>query len=164
MKTMLSRRHFALLLGLSVPALIAGCANAPSAAQIQADAKLISDGLTSVFKSLTAAGVNIPAATVAQIQTALTQIQAAATDINAAASPQASLVSNLTSAVSVLSTLATPFFPAATPIGLALQAALALVPGLLAMVGLSAPASAAASSMTPDQARLILRGAAVTKP
>jgi hypothetical protein len=158
-----SRRSVLALISAAAVASVAACANAPNAAQIQADAKLISDGLTSIFSTLPAAGVNIPPATTAQIQTALAQIQAAAADIATAASPQASIVTNLTSAVSVLSTLATPFFPAATPIGLALQAALALIPGLLAMVGASAPASAAASSMPPDQARLILRGAAALK-
>jgi len=152
------KRRTILFGAASVSALaLAGCAG-QTPTQLQSDVTAISQGLSGIVSALKAIP-SVPANIVAEAQTAISAIQTNAATIAAALTPQASVVQQIAQAVTTLSTLLTPFFPLSAPVAGVVQAALALVPVILAAVGVQS-AGASLSTMTPEQARLVLRAAA----
>ena len=136
----------------SVPlAILAGCQSLPDTSTIATDVALIASGLTSVLAQLPA----MPNATLAQLQAYLADIKTLATQI--AANATAPLVQSIVADVQDFAAIATPLIPAAAPYAPVIQAALALLPGLLTSIGLAgAVSSTSAPKMTPAQARAVL--------
>lgn len=149
---MIARRH----LLATIPALaVAACAG-QTAPQLTTYVQAIAGGLAGILTDLQAAGVKIPPATTSAIQTELDVIRQDADAIGTALTPDPDMVAAIGAAVSALVPLVTPFFPAAPGVAVALQAALALVPVILAMVG--HPVAGAAPTMSPAAALLVLQG------
>ena len=138
---------------------------------VAADASTIANGLTGVLAQLgpLASTYGISGATMALIGTAVAGLQSVATQVSGAttaASAQPMVQKIETYVNTIVSALAG--LPLPPPISTALMAAAILLPVIESAVGLiinsaspGARLSAAAPTMTPDQARLILKGAAV---
>jgi nucleoid-associated protein YgaU len=159
----LSRRYL-LSTGALIPAVVlAACSGttAPTVTQLATDAKLIASGLAAAIASI-AAIPGVSAATVATLQADLATVQSDAASIAAAtATPATSVVSEIVQAVQAIAPIALSLIPGASAIVPIINAATSLLPGLLSAVGLSAAtAGAKAPVYAPDQARLILGGAA----
>lgn len=163
------RRSF---LALSATALLSttaltGCGTF-DVSTITSDANIIAGGLAAVDVQMGNLGVVDPA-TMTKIGTALASIQDVAKALATASdkSTAQSLVGKLETYVNTFVNVAAglPFLPPS--ITLALQAASILLPVIEVAVGLVLPSAAQYSSlpkstgMTPDQARLVLRGAAM---
>lgn len=154
--TRLSRRALCGSASALVIAALAACSSTTAPTTLQTDAQLISSGLSGILTQLQAIpGVTIAPSTVAQIQSELAVIGQQAQQIGSLATPGSTAAQTLATAVSTVSALVTPFFPAAPLIAAAVQAAIVLAQGLTGAAG------AALGKMTPDQARLVLKAAAV---
>lgn len=127
--------------------------------QLQTDVETLADGVAGIVGALTSLPANLqPSADVmAQIQAEIATIKADSAQIAAAASPDAGTIKQISAAVGVVAALVAPFFPAAPTVGMVVQAALSLLPVILAAIGVT---GASEGKFTPDEARLILRGAA----
>jgi hypothetical protein len=118
-------------------------------------------GLSGAIANLPPNVVKVPPATLAQINAAIADLQANAGKVGTALAPNADAVQAVVNDVVALSALATPFYPASPLIAAVVQAALAMVPGLLVFIHGNAPtvANAAAQKYSPDQARDVLQQA-----
>jgi hypothetical protein len=146
-------------LTLILAAAVAGCGKnaAPSAPTIQSDVTLISDGLSGIVSLLQATpGVNLSANVAAQAQMILADIKANAAGIAATATPGAQPIDAIKTAVNTLAGLLDPYLGKAPGAAALVQSALALLPVILAMAGMSA-AGTRRPTMAPDQARAVLR-------
>ena len=128
--------------------------------QVAQDIALIAQGLAAVANSLT--GIpGIPADTLAKIKGDITKIQTAAasvaTDTTGSAWP--TNVQGITSLIGEIADVALPLIPGGAPFVLAVNAAQALVPILLAAIGVVG-AKPGPAGVTPEQARLTLSAAA----
>lgn len=151
---------------------LAGCASQIKnitpvpADQASRDVNTIAAALSAVLNTLVALGANVPADVLDKIKAEIATINAAAAEIgNAvgrATAPAASWLTMLQDAVSVVATLVTPFFPAASVVGSVINAALSLLPSVLAIFGttVSARLKAPAHAYDPNEARTILLSAA----
>jgi hypothetical protein len=132
-----------------------------TADQLTSDVNLIVSGLNSIIPTL--AGLPPSAqpnpSVMAQIQKALADLAANAANVGTSLAPNANAVQAISTIISTLSSLVAPFYPLAPVINTIIQAALALLPGILAMAKLPVPASVAraATVMSPEQARLVLK-------
>lgn len=130
------------------------------------DVNTIAAALSAVLNTLVALGSNVPADVLDKVRGEIATINAAAAEIGAAVgratAPAASWLTMLQDAVSVVATLVTPFFPAASVVGAVLNAALSLLPSVLAIFGatVSARMKAPAHAYSQDEARTILLDAA----
>jgi hypothetical protein len=98
----------------------------------------------------------------AKITTSIAQIQSDAAKIaGESANAAKPWVQDIAELVQAVATAALPFIPAGSVAGPALQAALALLPVILAVVGLSG--AAVVPHFPPDTARMILRAAAAPR-
>lgn len=152
------RRTFVLMLAFAA----AGCsggANAPSSAPtLQSDVTLISSGLSGIIALLQATpGVSLPPAIAAQAQMILADIQANAAGIAASATPGADPVKAISTAVNTLANILAPYLPQAPGVAALIQAALALLPVILAMAGLTGAVKTRRPTMAPEQARAVLK-------
>lgn len=160
-RVLMARRQ--ILAGVIMLSLTAGCANKtnppPTPSALQTYIEAIADGLSNLVGALS--GVpGVTADLLAKVQTELDIIRADAAQI-ASGLTDPDTVRAIATAVGVIADFVTPFFPAAPIIAMALRAALALLPTILSLVGVSfAPKTPPA--FTPGQAYLILRGAAAT--
>jgi hypothetical protein len=147
---------------LSPLAAMAGCNTPPD--QVKSDVALIASGLSGVIGVLRGlpAG-SIPPDTLGRAQAIIDDIRTNATSISQAITANPDTVQTISSLVSTLSVLLTPFFPAAPAVGLAVKAALALLPIVLAAVGKPPAAATAAPTMTPAEARAVLSSSAAGK-
>lgn len=164
---MLNRRM--VLLGST--ALVCGCAafNA-NVGKVATDVSLIADGLKGVLAQLGSLNiVQLTPSVMSTVGTAVASLEALAQQIAAASSTAAQqpLVQQIYTYVSKIIEVLTPILaviPATAGIAVALQAVQVLLPIIFAAVNLVLPASAVpvqgVSIMSPDQARLILRGKA----
>lgn len=148
-----TRRHIL----LAAPAILLAACNA-TPQQIESDATIISTGLQGVLPALQALGVQIPPAVSTTITATLAQIAADAPLIAAALKPDATLVQRFAAGVQALAGLVGPYLPQAATVGALVQAALALLPGVLALAGIAAAAKAPAMGAT--QARAVLKAGA----
>lgn len=163
MSQTLSRRGLttfsAALIGTSA---LAACAGRTQD-QLAADVNLLATGLSGVVAALQNASLKIPADIITQAQAAIDDIKSNAAAIGSALTPNANAVQAIGSAVSALSALLAPFFPVAPIVGTVVQAALALIPTILAFIHVTPPAKAAAAAgaLSADDARAVLRAAPV---
>jgi hypothetical protein len=153
-------------LTLILAAALAGCGqnnatpNAPSAPTIQSDVSLISSGLSGIVAAIQATpGVSLPANVAAQAQAILADIQANAAGIAASLTPGQKPIDAIKTAVNTLANLLDPYLAKAPGASALVQSALALLPVILAMAGLSA-AGTRRPTMAPEQARAVLRSRA----
>ena len=132
---------------------LAGCKTGPTTSQIATDVNLIASGLQPVAAALSTAP-NVSADVVAKVQSYLSIIQADAAKIAAAtANPPADVVQEVVQTVQAFASIASTI-PALAPYAVIIQAAVALLPVILASAGLKV--SGAAPSMPPTQARAVL--------
>jgi len=152
------RRTLVLILAAAVAGCGVGGANAPSEPTLQTDVTLISTGLSGIVASLQATpGINFPAAIAAQAQMILADIQANAAGIAASLTPGPDPVKAVATAVNTLANLLAPYLPQAPGVAALIQAALALIPIVLAMAGLSGAVKTRRPAMAPEQARAVLK-------
>ncbi|HET6195099.1 MAG TPA: hypothetical protein VFE12_05080 [Acetobacteraceae bacterium] len=138
---------------------VIGCGTSQD--QVKTDVSLIANGLSGVVSALQALPAGrIPPDVLSRAQAIIGDIRMNAAAISQAITANPDTVQAISSSVSTLSVLLTPFFPAAPAVGLAVQAALALLPVVLAAVGRTPAAATAAPKMTPEQARAVLTSAA----
>lgn len=129
--------------------------------QLTSDVQLVASGLSGIVNTLRNPALNVPTDVLDKAQAAIDIIEANAGSVGTSLTPNASAINAIANAVSTLASLLTPFFPIAPIVGAVVQAALALLPTLLAFAGKPPPAAAkrAATVMQPGQAREVLRGA-----
>ena len=141
---------------LALALAVTGCAG-QTTTQLQADVTAISSGLAGVVAALRALPGNpVPASVIAQAETVIADIQGNAAAIASTLTPAPSIVQAIGTAVSTLDALVAPFFPQAPAVAAVVQAALALVPVVLASAGIAAAPLAAPPRFTTAQARAIL--------
>ena len=141
---------------------LAACqSGTPTPAQVAQDAALIAQGLAGVASSL-AAVPGIPAATLTKVQGYIAEIQAAsaqiATDTTGTVWPTS--VQSVATLVGQIADVVLPLVPGGAPFVAVITAAEALVPILLSAAKITA-ARPGPAGVTPEQARLTLRAAAV---
>lgn len=158
----MNRRHFLASAGaLAGIAALAGCATgSPPLAQVVADVQTIASGLSGAIEKLPP-GI-IPGGTPSVITAALADLQAVAASIGAADTAAAAqpLVQRVAVDVNVV-VGALASLPLPAPVSTAFQAAMVLLPVIEAAVGMMVPAGATPGAMTPAQARVVLRDAAI---
>jgi len=149
-------RRFMLAAGSALCAVpLFGCKTPTSAATLAGDVQLVDAGAQALAGAiLQIAGV--PAATVAQVQGYLTKIDTAAAAVQAGTANNTTLVQDITGTLKVLVPIALTFLPGASPFIPVANAALSMIPALLAWVGLTG-ASGVVPVYSPDNARLLLR-------
>jgi hypothetical protein len=155
----------AIILGISGAALAACSPTPPASAPTQSpwltDADLITSGVVAVAPAILA-DPKISAADAATINNAVAQVQAADTALHQAATLTAAApaAQEIQTALQLMAPIGIAVLGATTPAGIAITAAVALMPVLLQASGVSAPVAALASArrMSPDEARLVLRG------
>lgn len=154
-----NRRNF--LMALTAFPLF-GCQTPGGTAWI-ADAKILASGLAAIAPQLSNI-VGIPTNIASVAQNALQSAATFAADLQGITDPTKaqSTLAQVSQAITAALTVLQPFTALLPPpIGIAITAAQVLIPVILAVINPSAPPPAAASrAMTPDQARLILMGAA----
>jgi hypothetical protein len=160
---MFRRKAFALLLGGSA---LAGCQQLglTSAAWLN-DATILANGLSAIAPQLTGL-VGIPANIGTLVQNALSSAAAFAQDLEGITDPTKaeSTLNQVSQSISAALQLLQPYMSMLPPpFSIALTAAQVLLPVIMAVINPSAAASVrrpASAQMTPDQARMILKGAA----
>ncbi|MDA8251086.1 MAG: hypothetical protein M0Z28_18210 [Rhodospirillales bacterium] len=150
------RRNF-LAASALLPLGLAACAG-QTQTQLQADVQAVAQGLGGVVSSLSAVP-HVPQAVVTQAMALIGQVKADAAQIATALTPNPNVVQHIADTINALLPIVAPYFPVAPAVAAVLQAALALVPVILAAVGKPVPAGAATAAMTPAQARLVLLAA-----
>ena len=137
-----------------IPAgILAACGQNLTISQVAADINLEAQGLAPVVAAL-AAVPNIPAVTVAKAQALFAVIQADAKAFaTSVANPPAGTVQEVEQAVQALAAIAAAI-PALAPYAVVIQAAVALLPVMLASVGV--PVVGSAPKMSATQARAVL--------
>ncbi len=137
-----------------VPAVaIVGC-EVQTASQIASDVQLIASGLTAAMAEIKLLP-GIPAADITQLDFYLATIQAGAAKVAAATStPATSTIQEIAQVVQALASVALPLLPGGSAIEVAIQAALSLLPVILAAVGVSG--AGIATKYQPSHARAIL--------
>lgn len=144
---------------LVAPGALAGCATLNSPSQLATDVQLVASGVTAAVQQI-AAIPGVSASVLTRVQAdALTVSADAAKVAAAAASATGGLVQQIAAAVKEIAALVLPLFPSTQPFVPLIEAALSLLPVLLASAGVSGSAGTT-PVYTPEEARLILRGAA----
>jgi hypothetical protein len=153
---MLPRRHFT---GLILISAVAACSTPPTPSQLATDTSLIASGLSAAIASI-AAIPGVSPATVSQLQGYLATIEADATTVAAATvTTPTNIVEEIAQTVQAVASVALPLIPGGTSLVALINAAVSLVPTILAAVGVSGAAPAGPLPYTPAQARLILAAA-----
>ena len=141
---------------LSLTALSACGTQQQTPDQLKSYIEALSTGTSAILTSLQAVpGVRLTVGQVSSIQDALNTIQANAAAIANAATPGSDNVQAIANAVTALVPLVAPFYPAAPAVAAVMQAALALVPVVLAMAGRQTAGTA--PTMAPERAAEVLR-------
>lgn len=137
---------------------LGACQATSSSTSLQTFVTAISNGLSGILTDITAIpGVVISPATMTSIQNELNILASDASQIGSVVtSSSAGTVQAISAAVTALVPLVTPFFAGAPFVATAIQAALALLPTILAMVSAPAPAGVA-PKMTPAAAVAVLQ-------
>lgn len=139
---------------------LTACAGGQNLAQIASDAHMIAAGLQSVVGNPTI-GAMIAPSDMSRVQAALADLSSVSATLADAPSASAAKpsVAQLVADTNVV-VAATARLPLPPPMPAVLQAANVLLPVLEAAVGLPVAASAAANTMSPDSARLVLAATA----
>lgn len=160
----MTRRVAARSMILSITAGLAAACVGRSEDELRPDVALIVNGLNAVIPILQGLPANVQPSTevMAKIQEALDALRGAAAQIGTALTPNADAIQKVSEIVGALATVLAPFYAAAPTIGVILQSALALLPGLLRLIGKAPAAAAKAASvkMPAPQARKWLGAAA----
>jgi hypothetical protein len=166
---MISRRSLVASTPLAALAMLGACAGKSAdqtIATVAADANTIAGGLKGVLAQL--GPLNVPGLTPSVISTvgvAVSEIQTVAASLSGVTSAAAAqpLVQKIETYLNTI-VAALAGLPLPPPISTALQAAAILLPIIEAAVGLvvQQAAKAAPGAISPDQARMILRGSAAT--
>lgn len=153
-----SRRFIAAPLAAAL--VLAGCSTTPSPSKLALDANLIATGLQSVVTAL-AATPGVPQAVLAQVQGYVTILQRDAAAVSTAtAADRVTTVQGIAKTVQDFANAVLPLsLPNGAQLSAVVQAAVSLVPVILAVAGVSA-ASQAAPMYSPAQARTILAAGA----
>jgi hypothetical protein len=151
-----SRRSLVFLSAATVALAATGCAGT-TPSQLASDVQLIASGLASAAAALMQVP-GVPAATLTQLQGYLDTIKADAAAVASGPSGATGTVQEIASTVQVVASIALPLIPGGSAIVAIVEAAVSLLPAILAAVGISGTTGAVAV-YTPDQARLILRAA-----
>lgn len=150
----LSRRQ---TVAFSLVLLASACAKTPD--QLQSDVNLIASGLSGIVGVLRNFP-QIPIDVLTKAESYIADIKSNAALIGSAISSNADVVKTITNAVLALQGLLAPFFPIAPIVGMLVQAAIALLPGIMALVGQVMPKAAAPAGglpvPSPEQARKTL--------
>ena len=153
-----SRRGL-LAAGALLPVLGLAACQTQTLSQIILNVKLVAGGLAAAEASI-AAIPGVPTAALTQIDSCLLIIQADAAKLAAAiGTPATGLVQEIGQAVQALAAIALPLLPAGSVAEALLQAAVSLLPEILAAAGVLGAVPAAVYS--PAQARLLLAAYAV---
>ncbi len=151
----MNRRTLLATVAAMAPIAVLAACKSGSVSQVTADVQAIAAGLSGIMPQIgTAPGIS--ASVVAQLNTYLTDLKSLASQIGANATPSASIIQQVASDVQAFANLALPLIPGGAAYLVAINAALALLPALLAAVGVSA-STPVAPSMTPAQARAVLQ-------
>lgn len=136
---------------IAIPALaaLAACSSTQMT-QVTSDVQAITTGLTNIMPQIATV---VPAAAVAQLTTYLNDLKSLAATVSGNVS--ATTIQQVAKDVEAFADLVLPLVPGGAVFVVAINAALALLPGLLAAVGVSA-GTLAAPAMTPAQARAVL--------
>jgi phage-related protein len=139
-----------------VPALsVLGCATSSTTpSQLATDVNLIASGLAAAIASIQQIP-GVASTTLTQLQADLTTIQADAAQV--ASAPATSVVQAIGQAVQAVAALVLPLVPGGSSIEVTVQAALSLLPEIMAAAGVSGATTT--PKFTPEQARLILAAA-----
>jgi hypothetical protein len=156
---MISRRLLSTTTAMGAIALAAGCTSTTASAATS-DIQTLAAGVTAIEGDLPAAGVAIPAATLAQVTTAVADINSNAAGIGTAVTVSPTTVATINTDVNLFATLLSPFFPEATFIGIAIEAVVSLIGTIVAETG-AKTAAAAPGRMSAAKARLVLKAAAI---
>jgi hypothetical protein len=163
---MISRRSILAVTPLAALAACAGQSADQTIATVAADANTIAGGLQGVLAQL--GPLNVPGLTPSVISTvgvAVSQIQTVAASISGVTSAAAAqpLVQKIETYLNTI-VAALAGLPLPPPVSTALQAAAILLPIIEVAVGLvvQQAAKAAPGAISPDEARMILRGSAAT--
>jgi len=143
-------RRSLLLCTAAIPAALAlsACTQTPSVSSVTSDVSLITTAIANVLPNVP----NAPAA----LATYLSEIKSLASSISSNASlPSATTMQQFVSDVQAFANIAAPLIPSASLYLTAINDALALLPGLLAAVGV-ASGTPTANAIPPDQARAAL--------
>ncbi|PPQ27079.1 hypothetical protein [Rhodopila globiformis] len=148
------------LLGIAalLPAATLFACGTQTPSQIATDVNLIAAGLATTVNSIRQIP-GVPTAAVTQIEQYLTTIQADAAQVaSATATPATSTVQEISQVVQALASVALPLVPAGSVMQATIQAAVSLLPVILAAVGVSG--AGVPVTFLPSQARTILAAAA----
>jgi hypothetical protein len=146
-------------LAVSAIALLAGCGvtATPTQTQLQTTAALVAAGVDAVAASVLATP-NLSATTAAQINGAVTTVNAANQVIQQATTAAPTSAQQIVAAVKIAAPLLLATLNASSPEAVAINAALALLPTILAAAGVAAAAPAPGKTMDPAEAMLVLKG------
>jgi hypothetical protein len=148
------------LLGVAVllPAATPLACGTQTPSQIASDVNLVASGLAAAINDIKQIP-GVPAAALAQLELYLATIQADAAKVaSATATPTTSTVQEISQVVQALASVALPLVPAGSVMQATIQAAVSLLPVILAAVGVSG--AGVPVSYRPSQARAILAAAA----
>jgi hypothetical protein len=145
-----------MLASTSVAILVASCAG-QTASQVITDVGLVASGLSVAIASIQQVP-GVASTTLTRLQADLTTIQTNAAQI--AKAPAASTVQEIGQAVQDVAAVALPLVPGGSAIEVTIDAAVSLLPAILAAAGISgAIGNPAPAKYPPEQARLILAAA-----
>jgi hypothetical protein len=154
---MQTRRSILAMAGAAVA--LSACGTTITSSQLATDVQLIASGLSSAITAI-AAIPGVPAATVTQLQGYLATIKTDAGQVAAAtASAGTNVVQEIASTVQTVAGIALPLIPGGSAIVPIINAAISLLPTILAAAGVTS-ATKTSPVYSPEQARLILRAAA----
>jgi hypothetical protein len=151
------RRHILSALPFFAALNLTGCAGTTTTTtptQLATDVNLIASGLSSAIASISQIP-GVSAAIVSQLQADLATIQADAAQVANATQP--AIVQEIGTVVQAVATIALPLIPGGSAVAATVQAAVSLLPVVLATAGVSG--APVATQFTPEQARLILAAA-----
>ena len=134
------------------------CQSAPTTpAQVVSDLRLLTSGLTAAIASIRQIP-GVPAPAMTELENTLTKLRADAGIVaTSAQAPAQSTVQEIEQLVQAVASIALPLLPVGSPIVATIQAAIAILPPILAAAGISG--TGGAPMFTPAQARLILAAA-----
>ncbi len=169
-RSLMSRRKLlASVIALNATLALAACGSTPiTASQLQQDLTNLEGTMVNLWNALTAAGAKLPADALAKAEELIGKVKdnaQAVLDAIAAGTSISSLGSFLTammSAVQALAPIISSFYPPATLIGVAIQAAITVAQLILQEAGVTTTAMRAISPADADAARRTLHNAATT--
>ncbi len=150
------RRRGLLRLTALLPVLVLpACQPAGSTpSQLTVDVGLLASGLAAVAATV-AQMSGVPAPALAQLQGCVAKLQTVAAQLSiAGGKPSPAMIQNIGATVRIAASMALPLVPDGSAAAMAIQAALSLLPPLLAASGVAGDDTA--QRFTPDQARRIL--------